>query len=777
MKQQIKFIVLAVMVLLTVSCNTKSTQNAALIPLPDTFISTSEVFVFTEKTRLIINNNELQSGTVVFNEKISHHAGHPLEIVKNDKEAKHDIIITQNKALDSEAYSLHITKENIHIESATAAGTFYALQTLLQLCPKEVLLPGNDNSFKFQIGGVKIEDKPQFAWRGMMLDVSRHFFTKDEVLELIDYLAFHKINIFHWHLVDDQGWRIEIKKYPKLTEVGAWRVDREHLPWNSRPPIKEGEKATYGGFYTQEDIKEVVAYAQKRFVTVVPEIEMPGHTTSSLAAYPEFACTEGPFNVMPGGLWPITDIYCAGKDETFHFIEDILTEVLALFPSKYIHIGGDEANKAEWEKCKKCQSRIRQEKLKDEHALQSYFIKRIEKFLTKNERILIGWDEILEGGLAPNATVMSWRGFEGGIQAANSGHDVVMTPTSHCYFDYYQGPIDTEPLAFNGFIPLEKVYQFNPIPKELEAGKAKHVLGGQGNLWTEHVPDKAHMQYMIFPRMAAMAEVLWTKKERRDWLDFSSRIGQLIQSYDNMNLNYAQSMYTVRFESVFNERDKMVALQLSTEVPNADMYYTLDGSTVNSDSQKYTGPINIDQSSFVQAVSYIDGKKMGEVAKINFNIHKATAKQVTYLNEPHEKYKGSGAITLVNSLRGSRNFSDGNWQGFNGKDLELIINLEKPESINRVKVGCLHETGSWVFLPKGVKVLASNDGNTFTEVGATTNNVPLQSEASVMDFSVELQKVNAQYIKVVVLNQQKVPEWHSAAGNLSWLFIDEIIVE
>jgi len=777
MKQQINLLALAFITLLMVGCSSKSPQKVALVPLPNVLTENGDVFEFTEKTRIVIDHSELHAGVVVFNEKIKAYAGRPLDIISDGSKAKQDIIIKHNKSISEEGYTLKITSDHVMVESASAAGTFYALQTLLQICPNEILVEGKNSSFCFHLKGVDIEDSPQFAWRGMMLDVSRHFFTKEEVIDMIDYLAFHKINVFHWHLVDDQGWRLEIKKYPKLTEVGAWRVDREHLPWNGRPAIKPGEKATYGGFYTQEDVKEVIAYAQKRFVTVVPEIEMPGHTTSSLAAYPEYSCTGGPFNVIPGSLWPITDIYCAGNDKTFDFIEDILTEVMELFPSKYIHIGGDEANKAEWEKCKKCQARIKNEKLKDEHALQSYFIRRVEKFLTQNDRILIGWDEILEGGLAPNATVMSWRGFEGGIEAANSGHDVIMTPTSHCYLDYYQGPMDTEPLAFNGQVFLEKAYQFNPIPAELDADKAKFVLGGQGNLWTEHVADKEHMQYMTFPRMAALAEVFWTKESRREWNDFSSRISRLIQSYDRMGLNYAVSMYTVQFKSFFNEEDKTVAIELSTEVPNGEIYYTIDGSEVNANSTRYTRPINIAQSSEIKAVCYVDGQKMGEVSKVNFSLHKATAKNVSYLHKPNKKYSALGDITLVNSLRGSRNFSDGCWQGFQGVDLELTIDLDSIQSINRIKVGCLHELSSWVFMPKGIKVLVSNDGESFTEVGSTSNNVPLESDPVVMDFCVDLEKVNAQYVKVVVVNQKQIPQWHSAAGESAWLFVDEIIVE
>jgi hexosaminidase len=664
----------------------------------------------------------------------------------------------------------------VTIEAATPAGVFYGLQTLIQMCPSEIHTPSG-KPFSFNISEATIKDAPQFAWRGMMLDVSRHFFTKEEVKELIDYLAFHKLNVFHWHLVDDQGWRIEIRKYPKLTEVGAWRVDREHLPWNSSPDQKEDEKATYGGFYTQEDIKEVVAYAQERFITVVPEIEMPGHTTSSLAAYPEYSCTGGPFTVVPGGLWPITDIYCAGKEETFSFIEDVLTEVMALFPSQYIHIGGDEANKAEWEKCPKCQARIKAEKLKDEHELQSYFIKRIEKFLASNNRTLIGWDEILEGGLAPNATVMSWRGFKGGIEAAESGHDVVMTPTGHCYLDYYQGPIDTEPVAFNATLSLKQVYKFNPIPKELSADKAKHILGGQGNLWTEQVPNKEHMQYMTFPRMAAMAEVLWTNSTQRKWDDFCERIGDMTTTYSDMGINYAKSMYTVQFESVFNKETKTIGLQLFTELPNVDVYYTTDGSEPTTSSIKYEGPISIDKSLSVTAASFVKGEKAGKNSTVDFKLHKATAKTISYTKQPSDKYKGSSEITLINSLRGTRNFTDGKWQGFEGEDLEVIIDLQSEQSLTKVTTGCLHQTGSWIFLPKKVEVTTSIDGKNFTEAVTTMNKVPLQSKAQLVNLVVDLNNVKARYVKVKVINQGEVPIWHSASGGSSWLFVDEIVVE
>ncbi|MBK3518095.1 glycoside hydrolase family 20 protein [Carboxylicivirga marina] len=758
------------------ACHQSETKETPLIPFPNQINYNSGSFIFSEQTPIVIEEQSLRPGVEVFVEKVEHHGGHPLSI-KEGGVVNNAISVSYNHQLNEEEYKLDVQSNGVSIEAANSRGVFYALQTFLQLCPNDILSESDKKKFNYSIANVSIQDNPQFKWRGMMLDVSRHFFTKDEVKEMIDYLAFHKINVFHWHLVDDQGWRIEIKKYPKLTEVGAWRVDREDLPWDSRPPMKPGEKATYGGFYTQEDIKEVVAYAKKRFVTVVPEIEMPGHTTSSLAAYPEYSCTGGPFNVMPGGLWPITDIYCAGNDDTFSFIEDILTEVMALFPSKYIHIGGDEANKAEWEKCSKCQARIKEEKLADEHALQSYFITRVEQFLSANNRTLIGWDEILEGGLAPNATVMSWRGFKGGIEAANSGHNVIMSPTSHCYFDYYQGPIDTEPVAFNGFIPLKKVYEFDPIPAELSEENARFILGGQGNLWTEKVPDKAHMQYMTFPRMAAMAEVLWTSEQSRDWDSFSQRLKAMTLSYDVMGLNYAKSMYTVQFESIFDEKAKTIGLQLFTEMPGTEIYYSTDGSEPSVTANKYDKAIHIDSSVEIKASTFVDGAKVGITSGVNFDIHKATAKSLEYKYSPHDRYKGDSEITLVNSLRGSRNFSDGNWQGFQGNNLEVVIDLNEVKELSKVVTGCLHETGSWIFLPQEIKVQTSLDGKQFVDSGSTINSIPLQSESLVMDFNVDISGTTARYIKVTVVNQGEIPQWHSGSGSPSWLFVDEIIVE
>ena len=406
---------------------------------------------------------------------------------------------------------------------------------------------------------IVIKDAPRYKWRGLMLDVSRHFFDKEYIKEVISNLSMHKMNVLHLHLVDDQGWRIEIKKYPKLTEKGAWRVDQESAAWNGRRETTADEKGTYGGFLTQEDLREIVAYGQSLNVEIIPEIEMPAHVSSAIASYPELSCFEKPIGVPSGGLWPITDIYCAGKESTFKFLEDVLTEVMDIFPSQYIHIGGDEATKTNWDICPHCQKRIKEEGLKDSHELQSYFITRIEKFINSKGKKLMGWDEILEGGLAPNATVMSWRGVKGGIEAAEQGHDVVMTPNSHCYFDHYQGPMNDEPKAWGGYLPLSKVYQFDPVVESMTPEQASHVLGGQANLWTEFVPTNEQSEYMIYPRIAALSEAVWSPKESKDWNNFSSRVKQLFKRYDVKGLNYAKSVYLVSSNSQISLENKSVS--------------------------------------------------------------------------------------------------------------------------------------------------------------------------------------------------------------------------
>jgi hexosaminidase len=437
-------------------------------------------------------------------------------------------------ALGKEGYSLTVQPERVVIRAQEHAGLFYGLQTLRQMLPPE-LESDHPIDVSWFIPAVVIEDAPRFPWRGMHLDVGRHMFPVDFIKRFLDLLALHKFNVFHWHLTEDQGWRIEIKKYPRLTEIGAHRAA---TPLPADQHILDG--VPYSGYYTQAQVKEIVAYAAERFITVVPEIELPGHSVAALASYPELGCTGGPYEVREN--WGIAkDVYCAGNDKVFDFLQDVLSEVMELFPSPIIHIGGDECPKDRWEVCPKCQSRIAEQSLADEHELQSYFICRIEAFLNAHGRRIIGWDEILEGGLAPNASVMSWQGIEGGIQACRQGHDVVMTPTSHCYFDYYQSENrEEEPPAIGGFIPLEHVYAFEPIPIELSPAEAEHVLGAEGTLWTEYIPTTQLLEYMAFPRTSALAEVVWSPPSGRNYSNFLLRLNELNQRLKQMSVNYRE---------------------------------------------------------------------------------------------------------------------------------------------------------------------------------------------------------------------------------------------
>lgn len=452
----------------------------------------------------------------------------------SDDADKITLYTAEDPALGNEGYKLVVDEKGVSLTAASGAGLFYGIQTLLQLIPE------NGKTVPY----VTITDQPRFAYRGLHLDVSRHMFPAEFVKKYIDLLAHHKLNRFHWHLTEDQGWRIEIKKYPKLQEIAAYRKEtvighaRNADPKN--PKDFDGKR--YGGYYTQEEVKDIIKYAADRYVTIIPEIEMPGHALAALSAYPELGCTGGPYQAATT-FGVFDDVFCAGKEETFTFLEGVLDEVVTLFPSKYIHIGGDECPKAKWETCPHCKKRMKAENRKNTHELQSYFIQRVEKYLNSKDRQIIGWDEILEGGLAPNATVMSWRGEEGGIAAAKQGHDVIMTPTGWCYFDYYQDTTaENEPLAIGGYLPVSKVYSYEPIPAVLTADEAKHILGVQANLWTEYIPTPEHVEYMMYPRACAIAEVAWSPKENRNYEDFLTRLDTHFKHLDAWDVHYAKHL-------------------------------------------------------------------------------------------------------------------------------------------------------------------------------------------------------------------------------------------
>ena len=602
------------------SCGVETTANYQVIPLPqEVALSQESPFNLNDGTIIAYpEHNELLKRNAEFlAEYISQSTGHTLQteaLAPGSEAPKGAITLGLDPAIGNrEGYVLTVKADRVTLNGQTENGVFYGIQTLRKSIPAEtkatsILLPAGS-----------IQDEPRFSYRGMHLDVGRHFFPIEFVKKYIDLLALHNMNTFHWHLTEDQGWRIEIKKYPKLTEIGAWR-DRTVIGRNT----EEYDNTRYGGFYTQEQAKEIVKYAGERYITVIPEVDLPGHMLAALAAYPEMGCTGGPYEVCP--RWGVfEDVLCIGNEKSMQFLEDVMAEIIDIFPSKYIHIGGDEAPRTRWEKCPKCQARIRTEKLKAdknhtaEDRLQSYCMTRIEKLLNSKGRQIIGWDEILEGDVAPNATVMSWRGSAGGIKAAQLGHDVIMTPNDYCYFDYYQSE-DTrhEPFAIGGFVPLEKVYSLNPTASLTEE-QAKHILGTQANLWTEYIPTSEQVEYMVLPRMAALAEVQWTQPEKKDFKDFTKRLARLMKFYQRDGFNYAKHVFDLKVDFTPDVAKKAVVVTLST-IDNAPIYYTLDGTEPTTASLKYTEPVAITETADFQAVVIRpEGKSKVVNKKISFN--------------------------------------------------------------------------------------------------------------------------------------------------------------
>lgn len=746
-------------------------QQLSIIPQPVSIITGSGSFVIDKNTSLHFNSSDkdLQAVADYFSSCINHISGFVLKN-NNKKINSIEFSIAKTNEIGNEGYLLNVNPTSVTITANTKAGIVYGMQTLFQI------LPAIRTNEVLKIPAMQIKDYPRFKWRGMHLDVSRHFFSPDLIKKYIDLMALYKFNTFHWHLTDDQGWRIEIKKYPKLTQVGAWRVDETDKVWGQRPQATEGETPTYGGYYTQEQIKDIVKYAALLNITIVPEIEMPGHSAAAIASYPYLSCTQQPQLPMTGGNYiNISSNYCAGNDSVFTFLENVLTEVIALFPSPYIHVGGDEVDKTSWHNCPKCQARIKKEGLKNEEELQSYFMKRIEKFLISKHRKMIGWDEILEGGLAPEATVMSWRGVQGGIIAATMNHDVVMTPGDPLYFNQYQGDPATEPLANGGFNTLKKVYDYEPIPNELDAMHAKYILGAQGNLWTEYITTPEHVEYMILPRMLALAEVLWSPKKARDWNNFNERLQQHFKTFDEKGLHYSKGNFKVEIKPF--SQDGKLFVNLSTEAYKGEMYYTTDETVPNLQSKKYTEPLRIDSSLTLKAITVVNGKNMSMIpAQQSFVIHKAVGKNVNYTNPVSSYYMADGPNSLTDGIRGTKEVGK-YWHGFEGKDLIATIDLGQEENIHTISLGCLQSYRDWIMMPRWVKFEISDDGKNFTEVQTIPNDISENEQAStIKDFTANFSERKTRFIRVTAKALDALPKGHPGEGKPAWIFADEIIV-
>lgn len=762
----------------------------SIIPQPASLQTGAGQFALSKQTVMVAGDAQDRKTADYLNDYLQNVYGFTLRI--GEAKGSNAIRFTTKKTVNTagkEAYRLNVTKDGISVEGDTYDATFYAAQTLIQLLPATI--NNKPPTTNFSIPFVSITDYPRFAYRGMHLDVSRHFFSVAYVKRYIDYLALHKFNYFHWHLTDDQGWRIEIKQYPNLISTGAYR-DGTII---GRYPGTGNDNQRYGGYYTQEEVKAVVKYAAERHITVVPEIEMPGHASAAIAAYPWLSCFPGEDTKIPSHpstpsastkgkhvqeTWGVfEDIFCAGKDSTFTFLQNVLDEVIPLFPSQYVHVGGDEAPKTHWKRCPLCQARMKKEGLKNEHELQSYFIQRMEKYVNAKGKTLVGWDEILEGGLAPNAVVMSWRGEEGGIAAAKEKHKVIMTPTKAVYFDYSQTKAE-DSVVIGGYLPVEKVYEYDPIPKELTPDQAKYVLGAQGNLWTEYIAYPSKVEYMVFPRMSALSEVVWSPKETRNWKDFEQRLQTQFKRYALWKANYSKAYFDIKAAILPSDKDNTLKVTLTTNSKEGSLGYL--PSTSASNIINYTAPIYVSQQSpYLNAVLFTPGKNaatsMNVLANFRqaFSFNKATGKKVSITKTPNEKYPGQGgAFSLVNGVYSAKGLSYPDWLGFIGDDLEATIDLGKTATMDSVRMHTLEQNGSWIYLPQYVEVFASNDGTAFNSIGKSSN---FRNDTLTMGWmNIPVKGASARYLKVFAKNVGLIPDDKPGGGNKAWLFADEIQV-
>lgn len=695
-----------------------------------------------------------------------------LKLKTSDAQAgENAIVLTAGLQNDNkEAYRLTVNDKTITIDGSTAAGNFYGIQTLRKSIPsaqkQNVTFPA-----------VTINDRPELGYRGAHLDVSRHFFPVDSVKKFIDVMALHNLNTFHWHLTEDQGWRIEIKSRPRLTEVGSVRkgtcIGHDMDSCDSVP---------YGGFYTQEEARDIVRYAADRHINVIPEIDMPGHMLAALTSYPELGCTGGPYELWT--RWGVSeDVLCAGNDEVLKFLDDVFGELIDIFPSEYIHVGGDECPKTRWKDCPKCQAKAKELGLKDddkgtvEEKLQSYLVHHASDFLTAHGRKMIGWDETLEGGLAPGAIVMSWRGMDGALAAAKAGHEAILTPTGFCYFDYYQSTdTENEPIAIGGFLPVDRVYQLNPTPDELTEEQHKHIIGVQCNLWTEYIDNFPQVLYMELPRMAALCEVGWCPKEKRDYDNFAHRMPQLINHYKVNDYRYAGHMFEVRGEIATDMEKKLTTFTLST-LDGSPIHYTTDGTAPDASSPVYSEPIAVNKTTVVKAVAVRADGSATRVWCDSVRYCKSTCCPITLATEPSSQYAAEGAKTLIDGRFGNDNLNQA-WLGYASADLDAVIDLGADTGINTVSVGNILCTGDWVYNIASVEVLTSADGKAFTPVAKQEYPITTETKKVIKPVTLTFAKTTARYVRVVAKPVMAMPAAGTRpAGLPAWMFVDEIMVD
>ncbi|GAB3990499.1 family 20 glycosylhydrolase [Spirosoma daeguense] len=754
-------------VLLSSSLFAQTDNQYNLIPFPARFSGQNGQFTLSAATKIVTSpatDASVRSVAQTFSAQVKAANNVALAVAPtNATLAKGaNIFLTLNKKLNlgDEGYKLTVMPGRVLAEASTPKGLFYATQTMRQLLPV-----GQSNTLVMP--ACAITDKPRFGYRGLMLDVCRHFMPVSFVKKFIDLMAMHKQNTFHWHLTDDQGWRIEIKKYPKLTQIGSKRAESIVGQYHQNYP-QQFDGTPHGGFYTQDEIRDVVRYAQSRFVTIIPEVEMPGHAQAALAAYPELGCDPAKgYKVFT--KWGVSDdVYCP-SEKTFSFLQDVLTEVMTLFPSKYIHIGGDECPKIAWKNSAFCQELIKKNKLKDEHELQSYFIRRIEKFVNSKGKSIIGWDEILEGGLAPNATVMSWRGTEGGIEAAKQKHNVIMTPGGFCYLDHYQGNPATEPLAFGGYTTLDKVYSYEPMPAELTPDQQKYILGVQGNIWTEYIPTTEQVEYMAYPRAIALAEIGWMQAGTHNFEDFAQRLKNHLPRLNSIPVNYAKRLFDISANTQPNDQGQL-QVKLNKIDSDSRIYYTINSKEPNERSTEYIGPFTLTKTATVRAITQTGGRLTQ-----TFTLHKGKNKPYTY-GIPLENKSDEELKRLTDGIRGESPRDRRQWANFFG-DMDVTVDLGDVTSVTKVSLNFLKVISDKNFPPSSVEIALSKDGKDFKEAIAQPVTYELNGPWDILPVVADFKTARARYVRIRAKNVGVCPPGHPEAGQKTWFSTDEIVVE
>ena len=757
---------------LALSSCMKDGGNAALgiIPMPNQLETLSGKYVLPEEVTVSLPEGGPAQQVFRYLADALQHTSVSLKAVPEAAEAA--ICLTTDSTLTDEAYRLEADRQGIRIASnATGAGWFYGVQSLLQLLPTDIYDATQTFAGALEIPAVRIEDAPRFSHRGAMMDVGRNFLPKEEVLKFIDLMASYKMNVFHFHLTDDQGWRIEIKKYPRLTEVGSHRPQTQvgHSDYYY-PRRYDGKEQR--GYYTQDEIREIVRYAADRFITVVPEIEMPGHASAALAAYPELSCGLGKTYVVRDYFDVFDEVFCP-KENTFRFLEDVLTEVMDLFPSHYIHIGGDECPKKAWKKCAHCQALMKREGLPDEEALQSWFIHRIERFVNSRGRDIIGWDEILQGGLAPNATVMSWRGEVGGIEAARQKHRVIMTPGVRCYFDFYQTVPEEEPMAMRGFLPLDTVYAYDPVPTTLTPEEQGYIIGTQANVWGEYIQTPEHFEYMAFPRLLAMAEVQWTRPAQKNFDNFTCRLDKEFRRLDLRGVNACRSFYEVVASGTWSETDGAYEVDLHTFCPDAEIRYTLNDSVVTASSPRYESPILLTEDAVVHAAAYRNGKPLGRVTKTDFAVNAATGCTYSYSETP-----SLGDLCSIHSLTDGRRGDARDhhrWLTFHRDTMQLVLKLHQPRKVSEVSFASLWRPWNALWPVRAARVSVSMNGEHFVSVADSLFTYDFSpTEAIRFPMSLCFPEVETSFVRLELIGGGPCPKGYYNEGNPSDFALDEI---